>query len=343
MLSNTLARRIEWGDCDPAGIVFNPRFFAFFDDATSMLIEAAGWPLAKAAAEFGIVGWPLVATRAEFRAPCAHGDRVTITSSFADVRRSSFDVRHVLEKDGTACVEGFETRVWTRRDAATGRLGSTPIPDRGERELPRLLNRPDRSPAAARALRSDALPDVPHVSPRDWTAAMTVDVPQAILDALTDVDMPRLLPERAATGGDRRRRASAFPSIATAASSSAAVRPGCAPRSSCSGAAATSSSSARAPGAAPRPAPARTSRPCTPRTPPTAATTTRRWRGRSAPAARWTRTPPTSRRSARRARWPRCSISACRCRRTRSAARCATRPTTTRSAARRAAARAPRG
>ena len=128
MRSNSLARRIEWGDCDPAGIVFNPRFFAFFDDATSMLIEAAGWPLAMAAAQFGILGWPLVATRAEFRAPCGHGDRITITSSFVDVRRSSFDVRHVIEKDGAACVEGFETRVWSRRDAATGQLGSTPIP-----------------------------------------------------------------------------------------------------------------------------------------------------------------------------------------------------------------------
>ena len=44
MCSNKLARRIEWGDCDPAGIVFNPRFFAFFDDATTLLVEAAGWP-----------------------------------------------------------------------------------------------------------------------------------------------------------------------------------------------------------------------------------------------------------------------------------------------------------
>ncbi len=127
MRSNTLARRIEWGDCDPAGIVFNPRFFAFFDDATSMLIEAAGWPLARAVVEFGILGWPLVETRASFMAPCAHGDHVTITSSFADIRRSSFDVRHVLERDDTRCVEGFETRVWTRRDPTTGQLRSTPI------------------------------------------------------------------------------------------------------------------------------------------------------------------------------------------------------------------------
>lgn len=125
MLTNTVSRRIEWGDCDPAGIVFNPRYFAFFDDATSQLIEAAGWPLAKAAA-FGIIGWPLVATRADFRAPCAPGDRVTVTSTFADIRRSSFDVCHRLERDGTLCAEGFETRVWSSRDTA-GRLHSIPL------------------------------------------------------------------------------------------------------------------------------------------------------------------------------------------------------------------------
>ena len=127
MLTNTVTRRIEWGDCDPAGIVFNPRYFAFFDDATSQLIEAAGWPLSRAASSFGIIGWPLVATRASFSAPCAHGDQVSITSGFSDIRRSSFDVRHVLERGSAACVEGLETRVWTSRDRTTGRLQSTPL------------------------------------------------------------------------------------------------------------------------------------------------------------------------------------------------------------------------
>ena len=32
---------IEWGHCDPAGIVFNSRFFEFFDWGTWMLFEAA--------------------------------------------------------------------------------------------------------------------------------------------------------------------------------------------------------------------------------------------------------------------------------------------------------------
>jgi hypothetical protein len=50
---------------------------------------------------------------------------VTITSGFADIRRSSFDIRHVLERDASASVECFETRVWTSRDQTTGRLQST--------------------------------------------------------------------------------------------------------------------------------------------------------------------------------------------------------------------------
>ena len=128
LFANSLTRRIEWGDCDPAGIVFNPRFFAFFDDATAMLIAAAGWPLARAVASFAVLGWPLVATRAAFRLPCSHGEIVTITSRFADLGRSSFDVQHVLDRDGVVCVEGFETRVWSRRDPDTGLIRSAPLP-----------------------------------------------------------------------------------------------------------------------------------------------------------------------------------------------------------------------
>ena len=93
-----------------------------------MLIEAAGWPLRSAAETFGVMGWPLVATRASFRAPCTYGEEVTITSRIVEVRNSSFDVEHVLEKQGTPCVEGFETRVWTRRDPETGRLRSASLP-----------------------------------------------------------------------------------------------------------------------------------------------------------------------------------------------------------------------
>ncbi len=35
MLANTRTVRIEWGDCDPMGIVYFPRYLAIFDDCTT--------------------------------------------------------------------------------------------------------------------------------------------------------------------------------------------------------------------------------------------------------------------------------------------------------------------
>ena len=40
LLTNT-AHRIEWGDCDPAGIVFYPRYFEMFDGSTTALFSSA--------------------------------------------------------------------------------------------------------------------------------------------------------------------------------------------------------------------------------------------------------------------------------------------------------------
>ncbi|GAB4347417.1 MAG: acyl-CoA thioesterase [Oricola sp.] len=128
MLSNTLTRRIEWGDCDPAGIVFNPNFFRYFDHCTTMLYEAAGWPKQVMVEKFGIAGCPLVQTNASFKAPCRYGDDIAITSTIVEIRNSSFDIGHALTRDGKLCVEGRETRVWTARDPETGQLRSAPLP-----------------------------------------------------------------------------------------------------------------------------------------------------------------------------------------------------------------------
>lgn len=128
MLSNTVTRRIEWGDCDPAGIVFNPNFFRWFDHGTVLLFEAAGWPKPVMLKEFNAAGTPVVDTRASFKIPCAYGEDVEITSTVADIRNSSFDIQHRLTKEAELCVEGSETRVWTVRDHDTNRLKSAPIP-----------------------------------------------------------------------------------------------------------------------------------------------------------------------------------------------------------------------
>lgn len=58
--------RIEWGDCDPAGIVFYPRYLAFFDASTAYLFESVGLPQEQLAARYGIVGMPLIEVQAKF-------------------------------------------------------------------------------------------------------------------------------------------------------------------------------------------------------------------------------------------------------------------------------------
>ncbi len=132
MPSFTLRRRltIEWGQCDPAGIVFNSRFFEIFDTSTWMLFEAAlGVEPQMLAANFDIMGFPLVDARANFLKPAKFGDAVEIASRVSEFRRSSFDVEHRLTIGGEIAVEGGETRVWTARDKTNPeKIGAVAIP-----------------------------------------------------------------------------------------------------------------------------------------------------------------------------------------------------------------------
>ena len=94
MLINRHRVRIEWADCDPAGIVYYPRYFAMFDTATHHLFEAAGWKKRDLLREFDIVGYPMVDTRARFILPSRFGDDIVIETRVAAIRNSSFDVEH---------------------------------------------------------------------------------------------------------------------------------------------------------------------------------------------------------------------------------------------------------
>ena len=84
MFTNTRKTRIEWGDCDPAGIIFFARYFEFFDVSTTMLIERAlGMKKIEYLKAYNFAGHPLVETRARFLLPTRFGDEVTIDSAVA--------------------------------------------------------------------------------------------------------------------------------------------------------------------------------------------------------------------------------------------------------------------
>jgi 4-hydroxybenzoyl-CoA thioesterase len=139
MRVNRRTVRIEWGDCDPAGIVFYPRYFAMFDASTSYLFEAAGWKKPDLLREFEIVGYPMVDTRARFILPSSFGDDIVLETKIAAFRNSSFDVEHRVFKPAHGeelAIEAFETRVWVgRHPDDPQRLKSRAIPEVVKRRL----------------------------------------------------------------------------------------------------------------------------------------------------------------------------------------------------------------
>lgn len=116
MLVNQRVLRIEWGQCDPAGIVFYPQYFVIFDSSTGWLFERTGLSPSAMRRKYGIVGLPIVDVGAKFFLACRFDDEVLIESSVSQWGRSSFTVRHLVKKDGELAVDGFEKRVWAAPD-----------------------------------------------------------------------------------------------------------------------------------------------------------------------------------------------------------------------------------
>jgi len=112
MLINRRTIRIEWGDCDPGGIVYFPRYFECFDACTQALFERAGLSKREMMKSYAMDGIPLVDMKARFLMPSRFGDDVLVESWVARWGKSSFVVQHRLMKGDALAVECFETRVW---------------------------------------------------------------------------------------------------------------------------------------------------------------------------------------------------------------------------------------
>ncbi|MBR0957907.1 acyl-CoA thioesterase [Bradyrhizobium japonicum] len=129
MFVNRREVQIQWGDCDPANIVYYPRYFAMFDDSTSTLFEVAGFSKQDLVRKYGLVGIPMVDTRAKFYIPSTYGDWITIETRIESIKRSSFEVKHNVYKGEALAIEGFETRVLVGHDPDNpDKLKSAPFP-----------------------------------------------------------------------------------------------------------------------------------------------------------------------------------------------------------------------
>ena len=129
MLVNRRTLRIEWGQCDPAGIVFYPQYLIIFDTSTGWLFERTGLTPLAMRKKYGIVGIPIVEVRARFLVPCRFDDEVIVESEVSEWGRSSFTVRHRVLKEGKLALEGFEKRVWAApHPERPGAIQAQPVP-----------------------------------------------------------------------------------------------------------------------------------------------------------------------------------------------------------------------
>ncbi|HXX86641.1 MAG TPA: thioesterase family protein [Casimicrobiaceae bacterium] len=122
---------VEFGDCDPAQIVFYPNFFRWMDAATLRFFRACGVPSWKEMeASTGIIGAPLVDASARFIRPASYGDMIDVETTVVVLLGKSFVMRHLIRREGELLVEGREVRVFARRHPDDPRrIQAMPMPD----------------------------------------------------------------------------------------------------------------------------------------------------------------------------------------------------------------------
>ena len=111
--------QLQWGECDPAGIIFYPTYFRWFDAAAWNMFAEAGYHAKRMRAEH--LAMPLVAADCQFKHPAEQQDRAQVRSRIQRWGGKSFVIRHdVVREDGVLLAQGSETRVWGRYTKGPG-------------------------------------------------------------------------------------------------------------------------------------------------------------------------------------------------------------------------------
>lgn len=129
--------RVEFGDCDPAGIVWFPNFFRWIDAASRHFFIRCGVPRWEETAKtLGVIGTPLVDTHTRFVNSASYGDVLDIDTRVSQWRNKSFVQAYRVTRGDVLILECEEVRIFGgRRD--DGSLCALPVPD----EIARLCGR----------------------------------------------------------------------------------------------------------------------------------------------------------------------------------------------------------
>lgn len=93
----TRESKVLFKHCDPAELVFFPRFFEMMNDLVEEFFDAIGYPFEDFHREGAI---PTVQIEAGFPKPSRHGDRLTFSLWVEKIGRTSSTIRILTESDG---------------------------------------------------------------------------------------------------------------------------------------------------------------------------------------------------------------------------------------------------
>ncbi|MFT5111889.1 MAG: 4-hydroxybenzoyl-CoA thioesterase [Parasphingorhabdus sp.] len=120
---------IQWGDCDPADIVYYPNYYRWMDNATHHLFANKGYSFGEMREQFGSLGFPLIKADATFLAPSRVGDELTIYSRLESGGRKSLKIEHHFCRENLLVVTGAEKRIMGAKRPKDGSLFAMLIPD----------------------------------------------------------------------------------------------------------------------------------------------------------------------------------------------------------------------
>ncbi len=122
---------VQFGDCDPAGIVFFPNFLRWMDAASLNFFVSCGLkPWNELVKSRGIVGTPLLEIHTRFITSATFGQTLQIETSIVEWREKTFVQKHVVTRGSDLICEGSETRIFVVRDAdKVGGLRGIAVPE----------------------------------------------------------------------------------------------------------------------------------------------------------------------------------------------------------------------
>ena len=122
---------VQFGDCDPAGIVFFPNFSRWMDQASLAFFMACGVPPWRELVKTrGIIGTPLLEIHTKFLRPATYGETITVHTTVEAWNAKTFQHRHVIQRGDTVLCEGTEIRAFCIRDPENPeRIKAIPVPE----------------------------------------------------------------------------------------------------------------------------------------------------------------------------------------------------------------------